>query len=137
MGEVGVLPPPAGLVAAQEVGQAARRDGDQPGARVVGAAVARPLLRGRQQRLLDRVLAGVEVAVAPDQRAEDLRHQRAQQVLGGRTAGHRSEAASCMIGFTSTRPNRAKGTLAAISRARSSESTSMMSKLPRYSLVSM
>ena len=80
---------------------------------------------------------GVEVAVAPDERAEDLRHQRAQQVLGGRTAGHRSEAASCMIGFTSTRPNRAKGTLAAISRARSSESTSMMSKLPRYSLVSM
>ncbi len=42
----------------------------------------RPLGCGRQQCLLDGVLAGVELAVAPDQCAEDLRRELAQQVLG-------------------------------------------------------
>ena len=40
-----VLPPPAGLLAAQQVGQPAGRDGDQPAARVVRYAVARPTVR--------------------------------------------------------------------------------------------
>ena len=44
---------------------------------------------GGEQRLLDRVLAGVELAVAPDQRAEDLRRELAQQVLDG-AVGRRS-----------------------------------------------
>ena len=37
---------------------------------------------GRQQRLLHRVLGGVEMPVAAHQRAEDLRRQLAEQVLG-------------------------------------------------------
>ena len=41
-----------------------------------GDALRRPLPGGRQQRLLHGVLAGVEVAVPPDERAEDLRRQR-------------------------------------------------------------
>ena len=43
--------------------------------------------RRGEERLLDRVLAGVELAVAPDERAEDLRRQLAQQVLD-RSARH-------------------------------------------------
>ena len=52
-----------------------------------GTPVGRPLRRGGQQRLLHRVLGGVEVPVPADQRAEDLRRQLAQQVLdvGGRS----------------------------------------------------
>ena len=69
------------LIAAQLVGQPPRGDRDQPAARVVRHALARPLDGGGQQRLLDGVLAGVELAVAPDERAEDLRRQLAQQVL--------------------------------------------------------
>ena len=34
-----------------------------------------------RERVLDRVLAGIEVAVAPDQDSEDLRRQLAQQAL--------------------------------------------------------
>ena len=41
---------------------------------------------GREQRLLDGVLGGVEVAVPAHERAEDLRRQLAQQVLDTRTA---------------------------------------------------
>src|SRR5260370_29496644 len=42
----------------------------------------RPLHGGRQERLLRRVLSGVEMPVTPYHRAEDLRRQPAQQVLG-------------------------------------------------------
>ena len=52
-----------------------------------GHPVGRPLLRGGEQGLLDRVLGGVEVPVAPDERTEDLRRQAAEQVLG--RIGHR------------------------------------------------
>ena len=51
------------------------RDGDQPAPRVVRDPVGRPLRGGGEQRLLHRVLAGVELAVAADQRAEDLRRE--------------------------------------------------------------
>ena len=40
-----------------------------------------PLLGRGEQRLLHGVLARVELPVAPDQRAEDLRRELAQQVL--------------------------------------------------------
>ena len=73
--------PPGGL-AAHVVGHAPRRDLDQPAARVVGHAVARPLHGGRDQRFLHRVLGGGEVAVAPHDGAEHLRRQLAQQLLG-------------------------------------------------------
>ena len=59
-------------------------DGDQPAARVVGHALARPLHGGGEQRLLHRVLARVEAPVAADEHAEDLRRQLAQQVLDAR-----------------------------------------------------
>ena len=75
------LAAPARVVAAELVGQAARRDRDQPAARVLGHALRGPLTRGGQQRLLHGVLAGVEVPVAAHERAEDLRRQPAQQVL--------------------------------------------------------
>jgi hypothetical protein len=71
-----------GLLAAQQVGQPAGGDRDQPAARVAGETFGGPLGGGRQQRLLHRVLGGVEVPVPPNQRAEDLRRQLAEQVLG-------------------------------------------------------
>jgi hypothetical protein len=37
---------------------------------------------GRDQRLLDRVLGGIEIAPSSGQDGEDLRRQVAQQVLG-------------------------------------------------------
>jgi hypothetical protein len=49
--------------------------------RVVGDAVGRPLRGRREQRLLHRVLAGVELPVPAHQRAEDLRREVTQQVL--------------------------------------------------------
>ena len=49
-----------------------------------GRPCGRPLHRRGEQRLLHRVLGGIEVAVPAHQRAEDLRRERAQQVLGGR-----------------------------------------------------
>ncbi|RAO53578.1 hypothetical protein ONO86_01495 [Micromonospora noduli] len=78
-----VLPPHPGLLATQQVGQPTGRHGDQPATRIVRYAVARPTVRGGDQRLLHRVLGRVEVPVATDQRAEDLRRQLAQQILGG------------------------------------------------------
>ena len=62
---------------------------------------------GRQQRLLDRVLGGVEVPVPPHQRAEDLRRQLAEQVLGlglGTAHGQGSRSArDSATGRTSTK----------------------------------
>ena len=50
----------------------ARGDPDQPGSRVARKAIGRPLHGRRQQRLLDRILATGEIAVAAYQCAEDL-----------------------------------------------------------------
>src|SRR3954468_17828741 len=72
----GVLAPPAGLLGAQQVGQPPCGDGDQPAARAMREAVARPLRRGGQERLLHGVLGEVEVPETPYERAEDLRRQR-------------------------------------------------------------
>ena len=46
-----------------------------------GIAVARPVVGRGEQRLLDGVLGGVEVAGSAGERAEDLRRELAQQVL--------------------------------------------------------
>jgi len=77
-----VLAALAGLLAAEQVGEPARGDRDQPAPRVVRDAAGGPLHGRRQERLLGGVLGGVEVPVAPDHRAEDLRRQPPQQVLG-------------------------------------------------------
>ena len=53
-----------------------------------GHALGGPLRRGREQRLLDRVLARVELPVPAHEHAEDLRRQLAQQVLDA--SGRRS-----------------------------------------------
>ena len=47
-------------------------------------AIRRPLRAAASTRLLDGVLALLELAVATDEHAEDLRRQLAQQVLGRR-----------------------------------------------------
>ena len=80
------------LLGAQEVGEPARCDGDEPTPGVVGHPFSRPLQRSRSQRLLGGILRQVEVAVAADHRAEDLRRQAAQQVLdlGAVTGGRPS-----------------------------------------------
>ena len=48
---------------------------------------------GGEQRLLDGVLGGVEVAVPARERAEDLRRQLAQQVLDAGGSVQRSPPA--------------------------------------------
>ena len=80
---VGDLALPAGLLAAHLVDQPPRGDPDQPGLRVVGDAVGGPLHGGGEQRLLHRVLGGVEVPVAPHERAEHLRRELAQRLIHG------------------------------------------------------
>ena len=90
-------------------------------------AVVRPLLGRGQQRLLDGVLARVELAVASDERAEDLRRQTAQQaldVLRARPVSHVLPAADVHDRPDLHRANRALGHRDAISVARSGVSQS-------------
>src|SRR5689334_2745031 len=57
---------------------------NQPAARVVRHAFLRPLHAGGDERFLHRVFGGGEVLEAADRRAENLRRELAQQILGGR-----------------------------------------------------
>ena len=66
-----------------------------------GTPLIGPLEGGGQQRLLDRVLARVELPVTAHEHAEDLRRQLAQQALGVGVLSHISVPASSMIGRTS------------------------------------
>jgi hypothetical protein len=72
---------PAGLFASRLVDDAQTRGPEQPAARIRRDSVARPVLSGGEERLLDRVISGVEVARSARERGEDLRRQLAQQVL--------------------------------------------------------
>lgn len=83
-----LLPRPPRLLAAQRVRQPPRGDPDQPAARILRHTVLRPLPGRREQRLLYGVLGGVEMAVAPDQRAEDLRRVAVQQALDAGRVPH-------------------------------------------------
>ena len=65
----GLLPAAAGAHAAPLVDHGAAGGGDQPRPRVAGDALLGPVLRGGDQRLLDRVLADREVLIAPHQHA--------------------------------------------------------------------
>jgi len=58
------------LLPADAVDRLVARDAGDPGAGVVGNAVARPALEGDYERLLDRLLGEVEVAEDPDERRD-------------------------------------------------------------------
>ena len=124
------LPVPAGLLAPPLVDQPPLGGLDQPATRAGRDAVPRPVHGRREQRLLDGILGGVEVAVPAGEHAEDLRRELAQQGLdvGLALSAHASAAHSSRtwIGCCSATPP-GPGTaeyLAAISIARSSDSTS-------------
>ena len=121
----GLLVPPGGLAPAP-VDEPSGGHRDQPAARAVGYPLGRPLQRGREQRLLDRVLGGAEVAVPADQRGEGLRRDLAQQTLDLDPGGHISAPLMSSTGRTSTPPNRASGIFAASASARSRSLTSTM-----------
>ncbi len=114
-----VLAAPASLLVAQLVGHPPRRDGDQPAPGALGHPLVGPLNGGGEQRLLHRVLARVEVPVASDERAEDLRREPVQQVLDARVRPHISVPPPPMSGRSSTAQYRASGQRVAISVARS------------------
>ena len=76
-----LLPQPLRRVGADLVGESPGRDAQQPAARVVGLAFARPLVGSREERLLHGVLAAGEVAIPPRQDAQHLRRERAQEML--------------------------------------------------------
>ena len=59
------------------------------------------MVGGGEQRLLHRVLGVGEVAVAADDRTEDLRRQLAQQALGARGGAHTSGSGAPITSRTS------------------------------------
>ena len=73
----------AGRLAAAMVDEPALGGRQEPAVGRRRDAVARPVIGGGEQRLLDGVLGSVEVARAARQRAEDPRREVAQQVLDG------------------------------------------------------
>ena len=75
---------PPGCLAAQVIRHAAGGHVNQPAARVVGHAFRRPLHAGGDERFLHRIFGGGEILEAADRRAENLRRELAQQILGGR-----------------------------------------------------
>ena len=78
---------------------------NQPAARIVRHAFLRPLRAGGDERLLHRVFGGGEVLEAADRRAENLRRELAQQVLGGRVqwgSRHTSTGGALITSRTST-----------------------------------
>src|SRR3954449_983454 len=77
---VGLLPAVAGGLAAAGVNEPPGRDRRQPRARVARRRVG-PHAQRLQQRLLQRVLGGIEVLAPPDQPREDARDESAQRAL--------------------------------------------------------
>ena len=76
------LPVAARGLGADMIGDASRRDLDQPAAWVIRQTIARPLRRRRDQGFLNLVLRGGEVVEPPDHGAQHLRREVAQEVLG-------------------------------------------------------
>ena len=95
---------PTRALAAQVIRHPPGSDLYEPSAWIVGKTFTPPLLRGREQRFLDRVFGDTEVAKATEHRAEDLRRQLPQQVLVGEllcAAGHTSTGGALMTSRTS------------------------------------
>src|SRR5258707_12406178 len=110
------------MIAAHLVDQPQGGSGDQPAAGVARHALGRPSGGRGEARLLHGVLALLELTVAADQHAEDLRRELAQQVLGRVAGPHASSVPSeNMTGRTSMArpPILASGMCAASSSARS------------------
>lgn len=126
-GHHAVLPGPPGRVAAEPVDHPMPRHGGQPGQRVA-RPMRRPLPHGLQDRLLYGVLARLELAgpAAAQQPAEDLRTQRAQQVLDRGRRVQSADSTADITGRTSmAQPSiRASGSCCASTTARSRDSTS-------------
>ena len=78
----GSFPAPASQFTALVIGHAPGSDVNQPGARILGQAFPRPLNSRRYQCLLNGILGGGKVAETADDRAEHLRREFAQQMLG-------------------------------------------------------
>ena len=76
------FPAAASQLAAQVVRHAPRSDLNQPRAGIAGKAFPRPLIGSRDQRLLNGILGVGEVAETADDRAQHLRSEFAQQILG-------------------------------------------------------
>ena len=74
-------------LAAPLVDEPALRRAEQPAIRLRRDALAGPVVGGREERLLDRVLRRVEVARTARERAEDPRRKVAQQVLDAGLGG--------------------------------------------------
>ncbi len=131
MGEGGVcqltVPPP--LLATDPVDEPASGGGDQPRAGIIRPPLHRPLFVGREQCLLNAVFAQVELvgAVAAQERAEGLRREGTQQVLGCGGTAHMFAPAENITGrISSARPLMpASGISCASSIARSFDSTSI------------
>src|SRR5262249_22837515 len=128
----GLLAPAPGLLAAELIGGPADRRLDQPTARIGRHTVLGPVRGGREQRLLHGILGHAEIADPCYDHAEDLRRERAQQVIDAWPFAHTSVpvidpiTSRTVIGCCSGTPPGAgtAETLAAISMARSRDSTS-------------
>jgi len=72
----------ASHLSAHMVGHPPGGDVNEPAARIVGHAFPRPLNDRCHQCLLNGILGGGEVMETADDRAEYLRHEFAQQMLG-------------------------------------------------------
>lgn len=99
-----ILPLPARLVAAQQIDQPSRGNRDQPSKRTLRQALNRPLAARRQQALLNSIFGEVEMAVAADQRTEDLRRQPTQEILDA-GSGHCERSRSRVRQVFVDRPN--------------------------------
>ena len=116
-----LLPALTGTRGALGVDEPAGGHPDEPRLGVVGPALARPLLRRGEQRLLDRVLAGPEVAAAPQQGGEDVSGVLPPDVL---SPGHCSSPPGHIVGRISiVSPGPAKARPSSSARSRSATST--------------
>jgi hypothetical protein len=98
-----LLTPASRALGTQHVGEAAGGHRDQPGTRIVGHPVLRPLRGCRDERLLHRVLGEVEVPEPSHDGAEHLRREPPQLLAASviRRGAQLSSSRDSTIGRTS------------------------------------